>query len=176
MKTKGLLFGLIAIVASFTMGSCKKDNGTPANSFTYASQSYQTPYAAGSGEASAGAEYTDLTFLSVDPSKILTSGKISMGFIEFASYPLTAGTYTFKAFGSDGFDKKKNFSSADFGINMDIKNGTPDDTSGTQLIEDDLTGGTITVAKSGDVYTITYNLTYKSGTISGQYNGKISGL
>jgi hypothetical protein len=176
MKTKSLLFGLIAVAASFTFGSCKKNNDAPANSFTYDSQSYQTPYAAGSGEASAGAEYSDLMFFSLNPLQLASSSKVSIAMIEFANYPVAAGTYTFKDFSDASFDKTKNFSSANFGINMDIKNGTWDDTSGSQLNEGDLTAGTITVAKSGDVYTITYNLTYKSGAVSGQYNGKISGL
>ncbi|MBV4360018.1 hypothetical protein [Pinibacter aurantiacus] len=175
MKTKGLLFGLIAIVSTFTLGSCKKDN-TPSNSFSYNSQSYETLYAFGAGESSGSASYTDVTFLSYNPTLSATTTKVSAGFIEFGSFPLAAGTYTYKAFDDPAFDATKNFADADFGINMNFKDGDYDDASGTQLNEADITSGTITVEKSGDVYTFTYNITYKTGTVSGRYNGKVTGL
>jgi hypothetical protein len=176
MKTKGLLFGIIAIASAFTLGSCKKNNSAAANSFSYNSQTYETPYALADGESSASAQYTDVTFLSYNPGIATTSGKVSVGFIEFAMSPLVAGTYTYKSFDDPAFDATKNFAAADFGLGMNLQNGAPDDTSGTQLNEGDITAGTITVAKSGDVWTFTYNITYKSGTVTGQYNGKVTGL
>ncbi|MDH7464297.1 hypothetical protein QEG73_23570 [Chitinophagaceae bacterium 26-R-25] len=176
MKTKGLLFGLIAIASTLTLGSCKKDS-TPSNSFSYNSKNYETLYAFGSGESSGAASYTDVTFLSYNPTLTNTTTKVSVGFIEFGTSPVVAGTYTYKAFDDiSGFDATKNFAAADFGINMDFKDGQYDDATGTQLNEGDITAGTITVAKNGDVYTFTYNITYKTGTVSGKYSGKVPGL
>jgi hypothetical protein len=177
MKTKNLLFALIAIATTFSLGSCKKDKDTPSNSFSYNSQNYLTPTAAGSGEASESARYTDVYFSSIDPTNSATlTGKASQGFIEFAIYPLVAGKYTFKVFDAPDFDGTKNFAAADFDMNMTMANSQMDFATGTHLSEDDITDGTITVAKNGDVYTFTYSITYKSGILTGSYTGKVAGL
>lgn len=175
MKAKSLLFALIAIASTFTLGSCKKDN-SPAKSFSYNSTNYETPYSFAYGEKSDNVEYTDLAFISFNPVQQTYTGKVSTGVIEFAINPLVPGTYTYKAFDAEGFDKTKNFASSDFSLGMQYNSGVSDDATGTQLSSDDLTAGTVTITKNGTSYSVSYNLTYKSGAVSGQYNGLISGL
>lgn len=176
MKTRNLLFALIAIAASLSLGSCKKDKGAPANSFTYNGQTFLTPLASGTGENSQSALYTDVDFTSLDPNDPASITKVSQAFIEFAIYPLVAGKYTYKAFDAPDFDGTKNFAAADFNMNMNPLSSDLELALGTQLNEEDITDGTITVAKSGDVYTFTYSITYKSGIVTGNYSGKIAGL
>lgn len=175
MKAKRLLFAVVAIAATFTLGSCKKDN-SPSSSFSYNSQNYETPYAFGSGESDGTAAYTNVSFFSFTPGAVTATSKVSTAFIEFGVYPLAAGTYTFKSFDDATFDPTKNFAGADFGIGMNVTDGSQDESTGTQLSEDDVTAGTITVAKSGDVWTFTYNITYKTGVVNGKYSGKVTGL
>jgi hypothetical protein len=152
---------LLPVIVVFS--SCKKDkDDAPASYFTYDGKTYETKHA----DAEAEGEFATATFASVEMGSA-TSGKVSMVSFMFGQPELKAGTFTFKSSADDAFDATKNFFGAFAVIDFEAANQQ----SGTWLEE--ITAGTITIAKDGTNYNITYELNFDGKVVSGKYSGAI---
>lgn len=153
------------LLAAFS--SCKKDNKNgSSNSFTYDSKTYETP----SGQYITYGSMSQLVLASTEISSTQGySGTISYVYFSFQNKGIAEGTYTFN--NDDDFDAGKNFSQAQAGLNLVIKDG--ETTGGTGL--NNISAGTVTITKDGSNYSITYSITFSdgTGTFTGKYNGTI---
>lgn len=156
-----LSFLVLLMPLAVTFTSCKKDKDEPSNYFTYEGKTYQTTIAQNASEG----DITSTTFASATPGQ--TSGKVSMINIMFWTTSLQPGTYSYKDFTDETFDAAKHFAGAFALIDVEYSNQG----SGTTL--ESITAGTVTIAKDGTNYNVTYELNFDGKSVSGKYSGAI---
>jgi hypothetical protein len=163
------LYFLLVVLA--VMSACKKDeNTTPKNNITYDGKTYELAkgYLENYGYVDDGLYNFDMTLVS-DGLTLTENGDASgvgnIIYFEMLSpspTELSAGTYTF----SVNFNTAYTFATGFVGLDFDIANFT-----GTFL---NLVGGTVTVAKDGGNYKITFNGVQASAkAVTGSYEGTL---
>ncbi len=179
MKAKIFLSAIIAISFTVLFSSCQKDDQViteplpPSTASLNHTDKFDTPYGFSISQQGAYA-YTTFFFTSVDLQKNTTyTGKASRIMLDFSINPVPNATYVYKDSNSSDFDKTKNFSYASVVINGDFTSGMFQENTGTELKAEDLIGGTVTVSVKNDSYTVDYDITFKTGAITGVYYGKL---
>lgn len=162
-----LSFLLLLLPLTVVFTSCKKDKDNPKSYFTYEGKTYEIKTA----QHVADGDFSSTMFTSIDATSAGQSGKVSMISFLFAKPELAAGTYTYKDDSDPAFDDTKNFFAASAFIDIAYQNGSMDETSGTTL--EQLTSGSITVAKDGSSFNISYELNFNGKAVSGKYSGAI---
>ncbi len=165
-----LSFLLLLLPFTVVFTSCKKDKDDPKSYFTYEGKTYEIKTAQHYGDE----EFSSTMFTSIDATSASQSGKVSMISFLFGQPELTAGTYTYKDDSDPAFDAAKNFVGASALIDLAYQNGSADETSGTTL--EQLTSGSITVAKDGTTFNISYELNFNGKVVSGKYSGAIQAV
>jgi hypothetical protein len=166
---KKLAFSLLAAVLLF--GACKKDDDKASSgSFTIDGKSYQAPKGL---LLDYGADGQDLSFSNADYSTFNDfTGKVNAVDIELKTFTADQ-TYTYLSSASDDYDNKKNFSYASVISDLAYIKGLPDPSSTTGDYYYDLKGGSVTIKKNGDRYTVSYTLEFADATVKGQYEGSL---
>jgi hypothetical protein len=165
MKTTVLSLALLVAAATFT--TCRKDNDDPTSYFKYDGKTYETTFAQIENEGT----YLDLSTSALDFANQKFSGKVSGINISFINAVISEGTYTYKQAGANDFDRNKNFFDATTGIDITVKDGNADFSSG--IVLDDITAGTATITKNDNIYTVNYDLDFNGSKIAGRNSGSI---
>ncbi|UPK72003.1 hypothetical protein [Chitinophaga filiformis] len=166
-----LLFSVAAAVALLT--ACNKDdnnNPTPASAFTIEGQDKQTTATPFGFRVQWSVEEGGRMLMSnANINAVAFNGKIDGVSFQVDTF-VNGQTYTFKAAGAAGFDKRVNFSAADVVLGANFANNAIAPGTGKQLT--DLQSGRITIQKDpGEVYRISYILDYGDAKVSGEFNG-----
>jgi hypothetical protein len=168
---KKLVFGVLAAV--LFISACKKDDTKTAAPGSYFSFN-DTTVLASHGYVTYGENSTSgASFIFIDTPLVATfTGKASA--INFLVDTVILGqTYTYKADTSATFDKTKNFYDAVAEYKADWVNGAfTGNTTGRSF--EDVTAGSFTINKSGDIYTFTYSAEFPAGKITGNFNGVLT--
>lgn len=175
MKLMKRTFRALAILTLFaaSFSSCKKDDKpastADAGSLTVDSKTYATNI--GAFVKYNNSDYGQLV-ITTDSNvfKSPYTGKVSLVDIGLDLGSITEGTFTYKSSDDEAFDAKKNFYFASVGADVTVTNSSP---SGGTMLED-VTDGTLTVAKSATGYTITYTLKFGDQTVTGKYVGSVT--
>ncbi|MFL9483277.1 hypothetical protein ACI6Q2_10915 [Chitinophagaceae bacterium LWZ2-11] len=167
-----LMTGILCIIVSgvIALSSCKKNDASPGNFFSYNNQTYSVN----------SAFYFDLQtngevliFSDLDASTVTSNSKVNYTAMQLG-VPVTnnllpTGTFTYLDSTNSKYDKSKNFSKA--GI---ILNGTLDLNSFT-IPQSSIQSGAITIAKNDTGYVITYTFVFSDGrTLAGAYTGIVN--
>jgi hypothetical protein len=168
-----LLLGIIAI--NFFLIQCNKDNTTKKNSINYQNQVYNLDKGVLEyyGNIHGSGNNLDLTLLSSglvihETNNLIDSISGTGNGIYFEMFTtgtasLTVGDYTFDS------DSTGNAGTFDYG-NVILNYNTETN----QGINQDITGGVISIKSSGLTYEITFNCTLKNGNgITGYYKGPL---
>jgi hypothetical protein len=165
---KKLFLGLLTAV--LFISACQKDEkqdpGTGSGSFTYEGKTVVTPY----GTTFQAVEYAQLT-LTDKPFDTVYSGKISIVNIHLFG-TIAEGTYTYKSKDSASFDKTKNFVIASLYYDFNTGKSGPSQTTGS-VFESDIDTGTVIIQKGGDIYSVNYDIKYRTTKLTGTYTGKL---
>jgi hypothetical protein len=161
---KKLAFSVLAALLLFS--ACNKaEDKKDVSSFSFSSnETAETPYGFIDDY---GDEGMNITFADI-PSNSKYTGKVSL--MQLHLYTLAPGTYTYLSGDSARFNTSKNFPSAICYHKAAITNGVVDTNSGTN--PGDPTAGTVTLKKDGEIYTITYDISYGITQVRGRYIGK----
>lgn len=166
-------FVLIFVLAVAIVG-CEKDKDEKENSFSYDSNSYDTPKGYidvyGANEDNQSADFDVIlcsSSISYNSTEEEYTGSGNVVYIDLNSSSLTelvSGTYT--------YDETRNPNTfVDAGIYIDYDLATY---TGTEYYYDENTTGTVTINKSGSTYEISYNFTLETGkNVEGYYKGTL---
>jgi hypothetical protein len=149
---------LIIMSVLFAFSSCKKDNdnNSGASFGTYAYQGKTNKitlgdYRSGNGDG-AWIYFTGEGF----------SDFVQLRFAGLSNYVIPVGTFTYKPAGDlTPYNAAKNFKGG-----QAISNDN----------SDEINGGSITISKNGETYTITFNATTAKGPLSGKFEGVLQKL
>lgn len=168
---KKLVFSLFA--ATLFLAACSKDeenpDQSPVNSFTYNGETVNTPYGYLFDWATDGRQ---IAFSDKDLTLEGFAGTASAVGIDLDTV-ISGQTYTYKNSDSTGYDRTKNFEEAVVYFKQPYANGEFSDNA---VYLDSLVGGTVTVKKTQEVYSVVYELKYKTITVKGEYNGDVKVL
>ncbi|PWV49627.1 hypothetical protein [Chitinophaga sp. S165] len=165
---KKLAFSLLA--ATLFLAACSKDEDpaqTPVSSFIYNGETVQTPYGYLFDWRTDGKQ---IAFADKDVSVEGFDGIASAAAVDFDTI-IPGQTYTYMSKDSTGYDKTKNFESAYVYFKQHFADGEFDEENGTY--QDSVIGGSVTVKKNQEIYTVVYELKYKDITVKGEYNGAL---
>jgi len=139
-----------------------QDPITITDGFIFNKEKYPTPFVT----KSIFNGYYQLTFAKENFEANDYSGNLNVvGFlISSPTAEIIPGTYTFKLDSDADYDPSKHFFDALAGVDLQYTNGEPDLSSG---FFDNITSGTVTIAKENTTYTITYEFVYPEGTFEG---------
>jgi hypothetical protein len=141
------------VMLTLVWSSCKKDkdgeNKPGSNNYEYQGRNVKITlgdYRSGNGDGAwiyfSGEGYTDF---------------VQMRFAGLADYTIPAGTFTYKSpADATPYNPAKNFKGGQVIVNN---------------VADEINGGTITVEKKDDSYTITFNVTTAKGPLTGKFSG-----
>ena len=166
-------FVLIFVLAVAFIG-CEKDKDEKENSFSYDSNSYDTPKGYidkyGANQDGQSADFDVIlcsSSISYNSTEEEYTGLGNAVYIDLNSSSLTelvSGTYTY-----DETRNQNTFVDAGIYIDYDLATDT-----GTEYWTDDNTTGTVTINKSGSTYEITYSITLETGEkVEGYYKGTL---
>ncbi|MCF6402582.1 hypothetical protein L3C95_11480 [Chitinophaga filiformis] len=165
---KKLVFSLFA--ATLFLAACSKDDENPDQSpvsgFTYNTETVNTPYGYLFDWATDGRQ---IAFADKDIAVDGFAGTASAVGIDLDTV-ISGQTYTYKNSDSTGYDGTKNFEDAYVYFKQPFADGEFTEAS---TYQDSLIGGSVTVKKTQEVYSVVYELKYKTITVKGEYNGEV---
>lgn len=166
---KKLAFSLLA--ATLFLAACSKDDEnpdqSPLNGFTYNGENVTTPYSYLFDWESDGRQiaFTDKDVLADGFTGTASAAAVDLDTI------ISGQTYTYMNRDSAGFDGNKNFDAAYVYFKQRFADGEFDEENGAY--QDSVIGGSVTIKKTQNVYSIAYELKYKTITVKGEYNGEM---
>jgi len=98
------------------------------------------------------------------------NGNMNFVGVLFQGDTINEGTYTFKLDTETDFDPNSNFFDTEAGIELNINNGIPDTTSNYY---ENISTGSMTITKNGEIYAIEFSLDFGGEIIEGNYSGEI---
>lgn len=143
---------LMIMSVLLVLTSCKKDkdeadHGATAGAFEYQGKSLKistADYREGNGDGAW------IYLMTAD------FNTVQIRFKNLGNYVIPTGTFTYKS-----------------GLPYSTANNFPGGQIIVSNVADEINGGTVAIAKSGDTYTITVNATTAKGTIKGEYKGTL---
>jgi hypothetical protein len=173
MKTSLLASLLLSFICLLALSSCKKELDDHANFLYHNTDRVAIPFGAFKNENNSG---TQLEFTSIDPRfEYIFTGpcykvNVPLHDINIVDGRYTSGNFTFKSYNDPTFDTTSNFDLATVVLAQTYYAGVqnPDGT-----IYSNLTGGSLTLKKNIDIYTIDYVLHFGTETITGNFTGKL---
>jgi major membrane immunogen (membrane-anchored lipoprotein) len=166
---KKLAISLLAVTLFLTACSDKDEivDQSPVNSFTYNGENVVTPYAYLFDWATDGRQ---IAFTDKDVLVDGFDGTASAAAIDLDTI-ISGRTYTFMSKDSAAYDRTKNFESAYVYFKQHFADGEFDEENGNY--QDSVIGGSVTIKKNQEVYSVVYELKYKDITVKGEYNGEM---
>lgn len=161
-----ILTKLLIVLLAFQF-ACSKDDDTIVNGGSFVIDG--TSYALSKGFlVDEGGEYaiiltsSEISLESSDGDDFIGIGDVVfLGVITSSATSFVPGTFTWSDTGGPN-----TIEFAEVGVNVDVSGDVEDAFEGT--------GGTATVALSGDIYTITFSITTDGGTVTGSYIGPLT--
>jgi len=168
----------IILIGGLLVASCKKDESTPSNSIKYNDKESPigTAFAGNLGEISSGSygyyiyffENTlTVHYVNSSPDSISGIGDLlEIAMVSSDSAGIKPGTYNYSA-------SQSTFNPFTFGYESGLLvNFDPNGETDPAVLQ--ITGGTITVSKNGDVYEFSMSMnTNANSTITGFYKGEL---
>ena len=169
---KRLIFCSAIAIALFSACSKDKDGSyqVPDNTFNVNSGNpIETPF--GFRVQWSTEEGGRMLISNANVNTLSFSGKITGIQIQIDTF-INGQTYMYLPRESPAFDKKKNFSIAETGLDVDFNNGDIVDGTGTLLSQ--LRAGSVKIEKDpSETYRLLYILDYTDAVISGNFNGQM---
>jgi len=153
LKKLSLILAVLSLICS--VSSCKKDKdnegGSGSNKYEYQGKTVKITlgdYRSGNGDGAwiyfSGEGYTDF---------------VQLRFAGLTDYTIPTGTFTYKSpADATPYSATKNFKGAQVIVNN---------------VADEVNGGSVTIARDGDKYTINFNVTTAKGPLKGSFTGTL---